>query len=143
MERIFEEIVTYYLSRSGSAFVVPQYSICDDRGGELSCPDLVTLDLPAAEVNVVEVKTAPHQRLGDLVSNINAREVRWFEPLRLQLPRLGFPIDERWRFGCRVFVRKDAVDYVKARVTDHTRVTIEALEDVAFPWRWQWPKPDA
>ena len=70
---------------------------------------------------------------------MNARESRWFGPLRRQLQRLRFPIDDEWTFGCRVFVREDAVEYVKSSVTDPIRVTIEALEDVAFPWRWSWP----
>ena len=139
MEQIFENIVTYYLSRNGSTFVVPQYSICDDREGELACPDLVTLDFPTTAVQVVEVKTAPQQRLAGLVSNLNAREDRWFEPLRRYLRRKGYPIDNDWSFGCRVFVRKEAVDYVRRGVTDPTGVTIEALEDVVFPWLWTWP----
>jgi Holliday junction resolvase-like predicted endonuclease len=142
MEQIFENIVMHYLSRNGSTFLVPQYSIRDDRGAELTCPDLVTLDLPATAVHVVEVKTAPHQRLAELVSNLNAREGRWFAPLRRHLQRLGFPVDDGWSFGCRVFVRKEAVDYVKRGVTDPTSVSIEALEDVAFPWRWSWPRAD-
>jgi hypothetical protein len=136
----FEETVMFYLTHLGGVFLVPQCSIRDDRGGELTCPDFVALDFRARQVQVVEVKTGPKQRLDDLIRNINDREARWFSPLRAK-----FKLDEvaacaDWSFAVRAFVRRDAVDHVLQRLTVVDGVIVESLEDIAFSWSWQWRK---
>jgi hypothetical protein len=136
----FEEPIMYYLTHEGGVLVVPQCSIKDDRGGELRCHDFVALNFRKSEVQVVEVKTGPSQRLGDLVRDVNNRETAWYAPLRAQLQREGISVAAGWRFVTRIFVRRDAVDYVLQRLTDRTAVVIEGIEDVSFSWTWAWPK---
>lgn len=121
---------------------MPQCSIKDARGGELRCHDFVALNFRSCEVQVVEVKTGPSQRLGDLVRNINDRETGWYAPMRAELQRDGVSVAADWHFVTRVFVRRDAVDYLLQRLTDRTEVVIEAIEDVAFSWAWPWPEVD-
>ncbi|MFH0823590.1 MAG: hypothetical protein V2B18_12620 [Pseudomonadota bacterium] len=131
----FEAVVMHYPAAEG-LFLSPQFSV-KASGKEWSCPDLVALDFSKPQVQVVEVTTAAD--ISGLLGKIAARENQWFNHLRPQLQNRGV-IDDSWNFTMRAFVREDCLDKVLRKFHDAEDVRVEAIEHVAFPWRWPWSK---
>jgi len=131
----YELAALNYLAHEG-LFVSPQFSVPCEGGSEWSCPDLVGLDIPKHQVVVAEVTTASNIR--SLAAKVRNREEQWFRRVRQLLERKAI-ITPDWSFRAWVFVRQDCVEQMEREVGGSTEVTITALEEVAFPWKWNWP----
>jgi hypothetical protein len=129
----FEALVMHYLTAQG-LFLAPQFSV-SDHVGEWSCPDFVALDFRQHEIQVVEVTTA--YDISGLIKKIYHRDTQWFGRLTPQLISLGVPVSG-WKNIVRAFVRKDRYEHMAAKLSSNPDVRIEALEDIAFSWKWPW-----
>ena len=137
MEAVAETLIGTYLTRGGRVFIVPQYSIppSPDSKGEWSCPDFVALDFEREprEVVVVEVTTASN--INPFIEKAINRKKQWFEPLyaKLLADRI---IDTSWDIRFLGFVRKDNFEKARAKLSGHDKVTIAAIEDATFSWKF-------
>lgn len=131
----FEEAVLAYISAVGGRFVSSQFSIEYENGIGGSCPDFVVLDFTRETVYVVEVTSASNP--SGILSRIAEKDSRWLTPLRQRLPQAHAPLSD-WRYRVTVFVRGEILDALRGKVADSTDVSILSLDDVVFPWRWQW-----
>jgi hypothetical protein len=130
---VFETLVMQYVTRRPHVFISPQYSIDD----EWSCPDFVALDFKAKVFSVVEVSSA--YRPAMLINKVREREKQWLERLRSQLERNGV-VDSSWRARVEVFIRHDARLEFDRKVGTHENVVVRSLEDIGYPWLWDWTK---
>lgn len=128
-----ELTVMHYLAAQG-LFLSPQFSI-RDGGGEWSCPDFVALDFLAKEIQVVEVTSA--WEVSALIGKIQRREEQWYKKLRQQLAADGVQLNG-WGCVVRAFVRHERCEYLRKKLGNPSDVRIEAIEGIAFPWRWEW-----
>ena len=101
---LIESYVLAYLTAKKHVFVNPQFSIRNEKGGDWSCPDFVTIDFKCNEVAVVEVSTNSDPRV--LVDRVRDAEKQWMEKLRVQLEQDSV-ISPRgaWAFVIKLFVR--------------------------------------
>lgn len=88
-EALIEQLVGLYLTRGGSVFIVPQYSVA----GEHSCPDFVGLDFKKPEIFVAEVTKAGSP--ANAIAKAKDRHKQWFEPLRAELDARGIGVGKR------------------------------------------------
>jgi hypothetical protein len=138
----FEEPIMYYLTHAGGVFLVPQCAIVEGNGEARRCHDFVALDFRKQEVQIVEVKTAPAQRLRGFVRTLLDRKAAWYDPLRAKLEQEHVVVARDWRVVARIFVRRDAVEYVRQGIAGADDVTIEGIEDITFSWTWTWSRHD-
>lgn len=135
----FEESVLEYICGRPQRFVNPQFAVEyeDSRGG--SCPDFVVVDFLDSTIYVVEVTMASSIRA--LVERIGQRETRWIAPLRRHFQRLNeiFKIPP-WEFHVTIFVRSEQLGPARKKFASETDVSVFALDEVIFPWRWNWQK---
>jgi hypothetical protein len=128
----FEELAMWHLTHNGDVFVCPQFSI----DGGWSCPDFIALDLTNKVVSVVEV-TAAHCPRG-LFNKVVKRHEQWLSRLKEQLPKKGL-IDDSWKdFRVVLYIRQDARKRFEEEFGKEEGVEIRTLEDIAFPWKWEW-----
>jgi len=130
---LYEQLVTWYLTKDRHVFVSPQYSIRGEKG-EWACPDVVALDFRRRTVIVAEVSTG--WRTKALLEKVKNREAQWIEKLRTQLLSLNV-IDDAWTFEVWVFVREHAVkQFEEVGVIGGTPVRVHPLEKLGNPWDW-------
>jgi hypothetical protein len=138
---IFEEAVLTYLSAPPGRFIRPQFSIAYQNGAGGSCPDFVVLDFPKNTVYVVEVTIAANadSRTATIFSRLNERETRWFVPLQNELSQLDESFTG-WRYHVTLFVRKEVCISLREKIKKENMadVSVISLDEVVFPWRWQW-----
>lgn len=132
----FEEQIATYLTIGGTVFIAPQYEIDFDGTDGGASPDFVALDLGTKQVVVVEVTTRAH--IAKLADRIDAREHRWFRPLRRQLAGHGL-IGADWRYRVLGVVRGDVIPRLEARFADSQDVAFVGIEEATFPWQF-WDK---
>jgi len=126
----FEEAVMYCLVANGETFVAPQF----DVGKGWSRPDFVAIRPAKKTVYIVEVSTAGS--LSDMARKINNRAVQWVSPVRDQLLQSS-TTGEDWTFQVLAFVRRDQIEWLKAKVTlPAPDVTLLTVEDAISHWQW-------
>jgi hypothetical protein len=74
-----------------------------------------------------------------LVKKVLDREKQWLQGLRGQLERNGI-IDDKWRAQVELFVRRDAKPELERSIGVHEDVIVHSLEDLGYPWAWDWRK---
>ena len=133
---LFEELVLWHLTRKGDVFVCPQYEI----DGGWSCPDFVALNPKKKTVSVVEVSAASSPN--GLLKKVRERENQWFGKLRAQLLKLGI-IDNSWGpFQAELYVRDTVAKQMRTKFNEED-IMIKSLEEIGFPWKWDWPSKKA
>jgi Holliday junction resolvase-like predicted endonuclease len=132
---IFEELVMQALAKEPYVFLNPQYSIKDENAHEWSCPDLVALNFRDRTVSVVEVTARASS--SDLARKVEKRKEQWFDKLNVQLAH-NKVVDGTWMYRVEIFARKEVCDKLKLRFVGQSDVAFNSLEDLGFPWNWQW-----
>lgn len=133
METLFEDLVTWKITRDPLVFVNRQYNM-----GGWSCPDIVALNYRNKQIWVVEVSTAADAK--DLARKVKDRDKQWFGKLR---DLLGGPsstvIDASWSFVIKAFIRQDAVQGFQRILGEPLPkdVEVEILDNIRFPWQWE------
>ena len=129
MDAHIEALVELYLTRGGSVFVSPQYSVTrDDKPFWEAVPDFVALDFKSREVVIVEVTSS--WNLDSLFRRVEERQDRWFIPIE-NLMRKDSIVDNEWRFRFLGFVRQERVDFANGRFSDRD-VHFLAFEQCSF-----------
>jgi hypothetical protein len=128
---LFEELVMQYVTKDGSTFVSPQFPV----GKGWSAPDFVALDFSRKRVSVIEVTTAYDPT--KLANKVADREQQWFAKLRTQLEQKRI-VDGSWSYWVQVFIRRDGRTCFEQKVGKPADVLVHALEDMGFPWQWNW-----
>ena len=132
-----EELVMLHLTRSGKVFVCPQYSI----SAGWSCPDFVALDFNNKTVSVVEVSAAAGA--DGLLKKVLDRENQWIAKLREQL-RQAHLVDHSWTtFQVVLYIRRSAAKEFQKRFSGARDMISHPLEEMGFPWDWDWPSAKA
>jgi hypothetical protein len=134
----YEEAVMEYITASKHRFVSPQFDIPYENTKGGSCPDFVVLDYQVRTVYVVEVTSSSN--ISTLLSRVDERGNRWLHPVRKYLTGLNNDFAE-WAYRVSLFVRKDNFESFKIKLEDYTDVSVFALEDISFPYSWDW-SPD-
>jgi len=130
---IYEELVMVYLTRDPLVFVNPQYPMASGW----SCPDFVALDYRQRALTVVEVSAA--YAIGNLAKKVINRKTQWFDRILLELiGNCPSVIDNNWRIGVKVFIRKYAKPQFQRIVGIALDVEVITLEELGFPWGWNW-----
>jgi hypothetical protein len=129
---MFEELVMWHITHNGRVFVCPQFSI----DGGSSCPDFIALDLKNKVVSVVEVTAAYWP--GGLFNKVKQRQQQWMLPLKEQLLRAGIINDSWEKFRVVLYIRRAAFEKFRGEFESEKDVEIVKLEDIAFPWNWEW-----
>ena len=138
IEDIFETLVAEFFTRDPYVFIHEQYSIKDSAAGEWSCPDFVALNFRDHVVSVVEVNTA--YKPEGLLEKVGNCDRQWLDLLRAQLAKRS--IADGWNYRVEVFVRRAAVEAVKAKAGNRPDVLVHTLEELKHPWEWDWPAAD-
>ena len=129
---VFEELTMWHLTHNGKVFVCPQFSI----DGDWSVPDFVALDFEKHRVMVVEASVAASPR--GLFDKVKNRDNQWFARLRERL-RQRQVIDDSWATFCvRLYIRTCAAEKLPPEISAAKDVEICQLEQIAFPWSWEW-----
>lgn len=132
MEGLAEQLIATYLTRGGKVFIAPQYSIPASGGnGDWACPDFVALDFENREIIVVEVTVASN--VSNILSKINDRQSRWFEPVRAKLSEDKI-VENDWKIRVLVFVRKSQLEKARKQLSGEPDVSFYAIEDATFDW---------
>lgn len=127
---MFEELVMWHLTHNADAFICPQFPI----DGGWSCPDFVVLHPKERIVSVVEVSAASSPK--GLFDKVRKREHQWMDKLKQQLLQMQI-VDDSWNtFRVILYVRRDAAKKLKEDFGDD--VEVRTLEEIAFPWNWEW-----
>lgn len=135
---IFEEAVLSYICASPGRFVKPQYDLKYKDGFGGSCPDFVVIDYMKKTIYVVEVTTSSDA--STINSRILERETRWFIPLKSEMSKINESFKE-WNYRVTLFVRKSLIDKIKKNSMND--VFVKNLDDIIFPWEWEWKKQSA
>ena len=129
---MFEELVLGHLTHNGTVFVCPQFSV----DGGWSVPDFVALDFEERAVMVVEVSASASLR--GLFDKVKKRDSQWLAKLEAQLRRRRI-IDDSWsKFRVVLYVRESAAEKFRQEFKTAKDVEIRTLEEIAFPWNWEW-----
>jgi len=131
----YEEAVMEYITGSKHRFVSPQFDIPyeNEKGG--SCPDFVVLDYQERIVYVVEVTSSSNTNT--LLNRVKERSDRWLQPVKKYLTGMSADFTE-WGYRVSLFVRKNNLGSVKLKLEGNSDVSVFALEDVSFPYSWDW-----
>jgi len=131
---IYEELVMVYLAKDPLVFLSPQYKV----SAGWNCPDFVALDYRHKIVSVVEVSAA--FKVAKLAEKVADRKNQWFDKITAQLMSGPHPvIDSSWRPPqVKVFIRKDAEGQFRRVVGSPDDVKVTILEELDFPWGWDW-----
>jgi hypothetical protein len=132
----FEEAVLQYLCAPPERLVNTWVEIPFDGSQGGCCPDFFVCDFSDSTVYVVEVTSASNawKAFG---YRVEEREKRWFGPLRNRLATLS-PIFQSWDYHVTLCVRNEQLAKVRERASALPDVSVISLDDVVFPWRWQW-----
>ena len=131
----YEEAVMYYITGPGQRFVSPQFSIPYKNGEGGSLPDFVVIDFEDKTIYVVEVTTA--WDTGKLLERVQQRKPRWINPLREYFQKLNKEFSE-WKYRVTLFVREARKEYYETKLADHNDVSVFSIEEVSFPYSWEW-----
>jgi hypothetical protein len=133
---IFEELAMGHLTHNGTVFVCPQFQIQTIKGSVWSVPDFIALDFGKRTVLIVEVSAAGWPR--GLFDRVKKRDYQWLEKLKEQLRQTGI-IDGSWsNFRVVLYVRESAAEKFRQEFKATQEVEIRKLEEIAFPWNWEW-----
>ena len=138
--KLYEDMVSEYLTANGLAFVCPQFRADRTPFGEASVaePDFVVIDFEKKDVAVVEVSAA--YNLDVLFQKIRNRHQRWYEPIHHKLLSTNTIRPDWPEVRAIIFIRREWVanggnGWAEDQIPDDD-VTFVGLEDVAFGYSW-------
>jgi len=133
---IYEEAVMRYLSAGGKRFVSHQYSIRFDQRKEWSCPDFIVIDFSDRTIYVAEVTTADN--IDNIALKVRNKGSQWLTKLKESFDHNLREVVRNYEEWIVVFVRKEKVQSLIDKTKDIERVSVKALDDVLYPWKWTW-----
>lgn len=136
----FEEAVLDYISADRQRFISPQFYVPyeNEMGG--SCPDFVVVDFRDRTIYVIEVTSSSN--IKGLYEKIEFRQSRWIKPLKNHFIKINTDFDS-WDYRVTAFVREDNKDDVQDKFADSTDVTVFSIEEISFPYSWDWVGEEA